>query len=189
MIRSIFLAALLAVPASAKKEKDEYARLKPLYGSWDVARDCVSMKDRMYVEIVRLNNAVRATYFESAKKTKNLGKSEIFYNAEADRFKIFTYIPQLTQMLGIQAIPGTLSVDGPEDEQPGLIRINAHYSVVDGALQLKLKEKNKQATFTLRGKSPLGTMNCTGAGVKVADAPAAPAAQTKPAKRAATADD
>lgn len=198
MIGALFLAALAAVPASAAKEKDDYAPLKPLIGKWDVARDCGGgYKDKIYVEIVRLRNAVRASYYDTPKKLKGLGKSEVFYYPNAERFKIFTYIPEVMQFLGGQAIPGTIAVAGPEDEVPGLVTVNAHYSVVDGNLRLKLKDKNTKATFTVSGKSPLGTMNCTGAGVKVGEFPTTPPAATPaagpaykpPTKRPATADD
>lgn len=193
MIRALVLAALAAAPALAK-EKDDYAPLKPLLGKWDVARECDrGYKDKIYVEIVRLNNAVRASYYDTPKKLKGLGKSEVFFYPAAERFKVFTYIPQVMQLLGGQPIPGTIAVAGSEAEVPGLVTANAHYSVVDGNLRLKLKDKNTKATFTVNGKSPLGAMNCTGAGVKIGEfAAATPAAgppYKAPAKRAATAND
>lgn len=161
-MRAALLLLLLSVPASAKK--DDFAPIKGLLGTWAVDRDCKVMKDRILVEIVRLPNAVRSTYY-SADKKKNLGKSEVFYNAESGRYKAYTYLPQFKQF-GITALPGSLAVAGEDEDEPGLITVTGKMSVVSGTLQIRLREKDSKLTFSARAQTPLGPQNCAGAGVK-----------------------
>lgn len=161
------LLLFLALSASAKKA-DDYAPLKPLYGAWLVDRDCRIMKDRVLVEIIRVPSAVRATYFTVDKK-KNLGKSEIFYNAEAERYKIFSYFPgnQVTKALGVNAIPGALSFEqDEEDPERELIVVTGKVSSLSGRMEIKPRDGYKKLTFALRAQTPLGPQTCTGVGVK-----------------------
>ncbi|UPT73867.1 MAG: hypothetical protein M0D55_18805 [Elusimicrobiota bacterium] len=164
-MRTLALLLLLAAPASAKKQ-DDFAPLKGLIGTWRVDRDCRVIKDTLIVEIVRLPNALRATYFNSLNVKRSVGKSEIFYNAEAERYRVFTYIPELVKLIGSAPIPGTLSVAGEDEEEPGLINATAKLSLITGSAQVRLRDKDTKATFTMKAQSPLGPLNCTGVGLK-----------------------
>ncbi len=159
-MRAALLLLLLSAPAAA----GDYAPLKGLLGTWAVDRDCKVMRDRILVEIVLLPNAIRASYFTVDKK-KNLGKSEVFYNAESERYKAYTYLPQLKQF-GVAALPGSLSVAGPDEDEPGLITVTGKKSAASGTLQLRLKEKNTKLSFSARAQTPLGAQNCSGTGVR-----------------------
>ncbi len=166
-------AVLLASAAPAGAAGKAYDDIRPLFGTWDVQRDCPDVKDRLVFVFTEEKDHVTGRILDAADPAKELGRFDIVYNGSEGHYKYALSWPENATFkgLGVDPVPGSLVVsdDTADEDSPG--RDYFSFGSVTGPLKalatVKLRgSRRNKGTFTFKGESGGGRSACRGAGAK-----------------------